>query len=165
MRQILLCLSLIFFFGGNTSAQIPDSSQYIVLPYEVLSRYAAEFPFKTTASDINGKELEQAERLLVACITQYNIEQQEAYEMAKSWSHTVRRSDFGIDLKKYKRQYVVFTKPNGDKYLWINFLCRDPHNIWKQSLVRADGGGSCYFNLKFNLTQNYYYGFYVNSVD
>jgi hypothetical protein len=71
-----------------------------------------------------------------------------------------------IDLKRYKRQYIGVTNEKGEKEVWINCFCIDPHNPkmnWKKEFVMVKGGGNCYFNLKVNLTTKKYYDFDTNS--
>ena len=66
---------------------------------------------------------------------------------------------------KYFRQYVAGINGNGDKIVWINFFCGPPKKKnWKNEIIMVADGGSCYFNLKVNLTEKKYYEYSVNGI-
>jgi hypothetical protein len=87
------------------------------------------------------------------CIEDYNNELSSEYKQYAA-----------IDLtkEKYKRQYVAVTNKNGDKEVWINFLCQTYADDWKTSIKLVQDGGNCYFNLKINLTREKCYDLSVN---
>ncbi len=65
----------------------------------------------------------------------------------------------------FRRQYVPYILENGDKIVWINFFCYEPENDkWKSEILSFRDGGSCFFNIKVNLTEKKYYDFYINGV-
>ena len=70
------------------------------------------------------------------------------------------------DLKKkdiYSRQYVATIDKNGDKLVWIQFICGDiSETEWKTKIVIVADGGDCVFNLKVNLKEKKYYDYNQN---
>jgi hypothetical protein len=76
----------------------------------------------------------------------------------------IRRADFIIDLKNYKRQYVADINTHKQKEVWVNCFCSTrENNDWKSAVVLVRDGGICYFHLKIIIEQKSYYEFTVNS--
>ena len=67
------------------------------------------------------------------------------------------------DIKKYYRQYVVYLNENNEKCVYINAMCKvDIIPKWKEELIDTSDGGTCYWNLKINLTKRIYKNLIVN---
>ena len=62
-----------------------------------------------------------------------------------------------LDLKEYKRQYIVYVDEKGNKNVYINCFCSSDEfkDYWKKELVRVDDGGRCFFNVTINITKLY----------
>lgn len=73
-----------------------------------------------------------------------------------------RNKDVDLKREKYRRQYIAMTNDKGEKIVWINCFCGVDNDNWRNSIVMVHDGGSCYFNLKVNLTKGVYYDFWVN---
>lgn len=143
--------------------KLVDKSIIGVVPYDSTEKWAFE----------NGKQAELAnndfviiEELLETCINSYNTQQQKRYNkiMAKHPEYTLRKEDFIIDLKVYKRQYVAITNSKGEKEVWVNCFCSTEIENWKKDIILFFDGGNCYFNLKINITKGTYYNLMVNGV-
>ncbi|WP_375562126.1 hypothetical protein ACE193_06135 [Bernardetia sp. OM2101] len=67
-----------------------------------------------------------------------------------------------IEIGDYYRQYIVVKNKLGEKEVWINCFCRNTESNWRQEIVQVKDGGSCYFNLKINLSKKQHYNFRVN---
>jgi hypothetical protein len=69
-----------------------------------------------------------------------------------------------IDLSKhnYKKQYVPAITSNGQKKVWVNFLCSTSLFDWRHKIILVDDGGDCYFNVLINLSDKSYSYFIVN---
>lgn len=66
-------------------------------------------------------------------------------------------------LKKYYRQYVVYLNEKNEKCVYINAMCNvDIIPNWKNVLLDTSDGGSCYWNLKINLSKRIYQNLIVN---
>lgn len=54
-------------------------------------------------------------------------------------------------LDEYTRQYAGI-QVNGQKVIFVNFFCNpDEHDDWQQDFVLVMDGGSCYFELKYDV--------------
>jgi len=126
-----------------------DTSVIVILPINVDHKWL----FKdTTSINLTNKELQTADSLLNECVRVHNINQ----------DSTKRFSEF-IDLKKYKRQYVAFANPKGERKVFINCLCSSVHfGYWKKGIVQVLDGGSCFFHVTINLTKLNYERLFVN---
>jgi hypothetical protein len=54
------------------------------------------------------------------------------------------------DLSEYKRQYVGILV-NGQQVIFVNFFCNTHELDWSREFVFVTDGGSCYFEVKYNL--------------
>ncbi len=111
-----------------------------------------------------GQELLETDRLLRQAIAQYNPGQEKEWaEISKKYPNdTFNRDRFVINLPRYKRQYMPYLNPKGEKEVWINCFCRFQGQDWRKSPVFVLDGGNCYFNLKVNLSRGTYYDLMVN---
>jgi hypothetical protein len=56
-------------------------------------------------------------------------------------------------LRKYKRQYFGYINEKGEKILYINCFCNKEFcKDWLTKIIFVLDGGSCFWNVKFNLT-------------
>jgi hypothetical protein len=78
------------------------------------------------------------------------------------------------ELKKNYRQYLCYTNEKGEKIVYVNSMCElytdyDKNNKpikfdWKNEISKTSDGGSCYWNIKINLTTNKYYDLVINGI-
>jgi hypothetical protein len=72
-------------------------------------------------------------------------------------------NDFIIDLKNYKRQYLVSLNQKGKKVVHVNCLCSVfGMDDWKTQEIVVRDGGKCFFQLDVNLFEKTYIDFIVN---
>ncbi len=78
---------------------------------------------------------------------------------------TKRLPDIYRHLKKYKRQYFGFTNKDGHKILLINLFWDDKsyNTKWLSQMVVVDGGGSSYWKIEYDLTDNKLSGLQINA--
>ena len=123
---------------------------------------------------LNPNSFTIIDSLLLKCINKYNP------IGLKDWEDFIRRNPdanisekgFVIDPKrKYLRQYIPLINNQNDTIVWVNFFCEKGYSKedfellnWKQNVVYVMDGGSCYFNLKINLTKRIYYELEVNDI-
>lgn len=133
------------------ATQPVDSSVIAIIPFEQSIEWL--FGKKFSPAHLTVDELNKIEKLLLDCVNGFNRKVSSA-----------NREYLSIDLVGggYKRQYVAAINGKGEKEVWVNCLCRESGNTWKTSIIMVDDGGSCYFNLKINLTKGKYYDFVVN---
>jgi len=127
-----------------------DTSRIVILPIDTANHWV----FKdATTTQLTNQDLQTINKLLLACVTVHNVKQDTTTEFSEY-----------IDLKKYKLQYVPFIDGNGHKKVYVNSF-RDSDwgcDYWKQSLVVVDDGGSCFFHLTVDLTQNSFEQLFTN---
>jgi hypothetical protein len=74
------------------------------------------------------------------------------------------RQDFSYSIPdnpdNYLRQYVGFINKDGEKGIWINFLCNDETintlSLHK-NIITVDDGGSCHWSVKVNIAKRKLY--------
>lgn len=60
------------------------------------------------------------------------------------------------DLSKYRRQYVgILVK--GQRVIFANFFCTTDDTDWKHEFVFVLDGGSCYFEVKYDVQTGVFY--------
>ena len=64
-------------------------------------------------------------------------------------------------LENYKFQFVAVVNEKNEKETWVNSFCSE-HDLWRKVIIGVKDGGSCYFNLKINLSQRKFYQMMVN---
>ena len=130
----------------NGPIHLTDSN-YAVLPF-IKSEFA---PFQNAkAASIYGPEIPLLERLINTAIGEYNLE---------------AKGGLVIDDREYRVQLIAVLNEKGEKEVWVNCFC--PGSIfkgWRKAIVEVDDGGSCFFNLKINLTTKEYYDLAVNGM-
>lgn len=133
------------------SDTIVNLNNIAVFPYS-----ENQFIFKNSKDyNLTNQDLKEIEVLLQKSIIDYN-------ETHKNY--LLRVNEPLINLQNYKRQYVAVINSNNEKEVWINFVCNRNNANWKKYIIEVDDGGSCYFNLKINLTKKKFYDFIVNGV-
>jgi hypothetical protein len=135
----------------NATVQPVDTSLIAIIPFDNSRDWLFDKTY--TSSTLTQNDIEKIERLMTDCVNKYNNK-----------LSSNNKQYFSIDLTKeiYKRQYVAVINKNGDKEVWINFLCQTHGDSWKTSIIMVDDGGNCYFNLKINLTKEKCYDLGVN---
>ena len=96
--------------------------------------------------NLTSADLEVVDEIFKKCTTQNNID---------------------ISYFHFKKQYVPFIDKDGQKKVWVNCFCSDFNNDlpdWKKFIVIVSDGGSCFFNLIINLSNNSFSDLQVNSV-
>jgi hypothetical protein len=153
---------ILFVSQNSTTMQVPDSSQYVILPFYS----SVNWPFQDAQpAALDSADLASIEQLLSECINEYNVAQVKAFEKVKEENPnaTIHKGEYVIDLIPYKRQYVAVTNKKGEKEVWVNCFCMDMKN-WKTDIVRVMDGGNCFFHVKINLTKNTFYQLSVNGM-
>ena len=60
------------------------------------------------------------------------------------------------DLNEYRRQYVGILV-NGQRVIFANFFCDAYHTDWQHEIVFVLDGGSCYFEVKYDVQTGAFY--------
>lgn len=144
----------------NQAVKPIDTSIYTIIKFHSSDKGNFE---NAKPTDLSSDEIIEVERLLSECITNYNPLRQRFFDsMTKAHpGEKLDKNDFIIDLTRYKRQYVPVINEKGEKEVWVNCFCDNPHN-WKNEIEQVLDGGNCFFNVKINLTKKNYYDLMVN---
>ncbi|WP_040252081.1 hypothetical protein [Psychroserpens mesophilus] len=116
-------------------------------------------------SELTQSELNEIEEILKVMIKENNdIQKKRLAEHNKTYpEHPWTETRYELKLEGYKRQYVPIINKNGQKIVWINFLCDDfGTDDWKNQLFEVEDGGNCYYNVKINLNRKEYYELGIN---
>ncbi len=97
-------------------------------------------------------DMEQAECLLIARVDAWNAEM----AIGGGGDH--------IEPTDYYRQYCVLRDQEGHRIAFLNAFCEVPaaHIPWDQVWIEVEDGGSCYFQVLFDLTTGRVLEFNVN---
>jgi hypothetical protein len=129
-----------------------DTNKIAVLPIDTSDHYLFKDAKKM---QLTNQDLKTVDKLLNECIQTHNLKQD-----------TTKEFNEFIDLKKYKVQYIPFISSKGQRKVYVNAFCNYYWNFdstgWKKYVVQVDDGGSCFFHLTINLTENKYEEFYTN---
>jgi hypothetical protein len=66
------------------------------------------------------------------------------------------------DYQSYYRQYVGYINEKNEKIIFVNGFCQAEQN-WTKEIVSYRGGGSCYFDIKVNISAKSTFDFNVNA--
>ncbi len=123
-----------------------DSPKYSVIKYDS-SKHKWIFKFSTPA-DLTAEDFAQIENLVNQAVKENNTKQKEARQIK--------------NLSEYKFQYVAVYNRATEKEVWVNAFCADFKMDLNKEIVTVDDGGSCFFNLKINLSSSTFYDLSVN---
>lgn len=171
LKQIISTSLIVGLLGCNyKSSKTPIK----IRPRLIQTDSSDGTPFIALISDAESKDIVQlskndlaiVDRQVKIAVSEYNIEREKFLHKTKAEdpTATLRREDYIIDLKKYKRQYVACLNTKKQKVVWVNCFCSSRDNDdWKSEVLLVRDGGICYFNLKIIIEQKTYYEFMVNS--
>ena len=162
MKYLILISSILIASYKTPHQKIARKSSYYKF-YIDTSRYAI-LKFNDR-NDLFGKgcqpailtstDIKKIEDLILKTVTEYNKKSNSSWQIKHVGS--------------YYKQLIAVINPNGEKEVWANCLCNvddfgSNRPNWKRDVVDVMDGGSCYFNLKINLSKGTVYDFSVNGV-
>lgn len=122
--------------------------QYAFFNFDAKRHYYI-FNKNYSPSKLSKDEVRKIEDLISSEVKKYNNRRK--YE-------TIKKSE------RYYKQFVAVENPKGEKEVWVNCSCEILEKDWKENVQITRDGGSCFFNLKINLTKKVVYDFWVNGV-
>jgi len=182
--KAVLALFILLLFACNqpdhkTISNVPqvkqafkpiDTSIYTILKLDKANNYY--FDKNVTPTTLSGDDILKIEYLVNKRVSEYNrIEKDSAISITKritkkkhdpnfTWTGDVIRNP-----AKYYKQLIPIINSKGEKEVWVNCFCTTAEKYyWKKDIVLVDDGGSCFFNLKINLTKGTVYDFMVNGM-
>jgi len=147
-----------------------DTSKYVILKFHKGGDYY--FGKDAKPDTLSAEDIAKIEDLIGKRISEYNRAEKDS---AISITKRIRKKnhdpnftwtgDFIKNPSKYYKQLIPIINIKGEKEVWVNCFCSaDGKPYWKKNIVLVMDGGSCYFNLKINLTTGTVYDFMVNGV-
>jgi hypothetical protein len=142
-----------------------DSSKYAILKYNENYKYLFEPHVKPT--NVTYNEIAVIENLIAKKVTIYNKETiAREKSLFKNQPNVKYHSNQIQYPENYFKRLIAVTNQNGEKIVWVNCFCTPPEGFdWRKNVLEMSDGGSCYFNLKLNLTKNSAYDFRVNNYE
>lgn len=139
---LLFCLNLIAItaFSQTNGKQFAFNKQIKISHSEIDSQYKR---FTPTVRDLQ----------LADSISKIHIKKNHA---KYPWTAEI------TDYNSYYHQYVGYLNGKQEKIIFVNSFCSVVQD-WKTQLVQTSGGGSCYFNIKVDLSTRKAYNLNVNS--
>ena len=129
-----------------------DTSRYTILRFNDQNN---RFSKGCKPTILTSTDVKKIETLILKTITEYNKKSNSSWQIKH--------------VESYYKQLIAVINLNGEKEVWANCLCNvddfgpsGPN--WKHDVVDVMDGGSCYFNLKINLSKGTVYDFSVNGV-
>jgi hypothetical protein len=166
MRQLAIYIFGIFFITScrpvDDKTSIVNQQDSLLTKLNIDTSLITIIPFDTSDNNnkqfvLSSQDLTEIERLLTASIDEYNLRQTERFnEVNKHQENKVDKNEYIIDLKNYKRQYILKINSQGEKEVWIKGACDGDFGL-------VMDGGKCYFDLEINLTKKTYSNFGINS--
>ena len=153
-KHILPLAVFVFSFSYNLVAQPLNKLKYdesttAILPYRGSGNWPIFHNYR--ASSLTQSDLTIIDSLFKIAIEEHN-----------SGIGYIAGEKIDQSKKAYKRQIIAALKSNGEKEVWINCFCEAHDSNWREKIIEIDDGGSCFFNLKINITLRKYYDFMVN---
>ncbi|SEO65856.1 hypothetical protein SAMN05428947_103300 [Mucilaginibacter sp. OK283] len=185
MNPYLLLLAFVFTVGKpkhdwalassvHIHEQMTDTPRLAILNLEknLVSSY---FDEGSKPAGLSPDEIEKVNLLINEAVTQYNIDSEKIYKQnlanTKKYPGSVAYDPKIKSPSTYYKQIVAVTNAKDEKEVWVNCFCKlddwrpdNDKNYWRKNIVRIMDGGSCYFNLKINLTTGTVVWFRVNGV-
>ncbi|MCQ6960843.1 hypothetical protein [Mucilaginibacter aquariorum] len=97
--------------------------------------------------DLSNDDVLRIEKLISKRVTAYN----------KTANSTIKQPE------KYYKQFVAIINTKREKEVWVNCCC-SVQNTWKTKIQFVEDGGTCYFQIKINLTKNRINSFMTNGL-
>jgi len=121
--------------------------RYAILQFdEIRNKNLFDKSYKASAVSLN--EIKEIEHLIKKQVSVFN------------------RTAINVIVKpeKYFKQFIAVTNSKGEKLVWVNCLCEVFGDVWKKRIPVVNDGGSCFFQIKINMTKKVAYDFYVNGL-
>ena len=178
MKLALTLMSILFISCSHPNPKVNvvvaekpiDTSRYVVLKFDT-SRDNHLFKSVDKPMNLSASEIAKIEMMIAKKVTEYN-KTENAFQDSmnkkiyrKEPVNAVAFDNLIHRPEKYYKQFLAIINPKGEKEVWVSCFCdKQDNTYWKKDWVNVDDGGSCYFQIKINLTNNTVLGFYVNGV-
>lgn len=132
-----------------------DSSKYAVIEFDK-KRDSVRFDENVETGSISNIDISEIEKLISKRVNEYNKDQ-EKYKDDSPYDNLIHNPE------NYYKQLIPVVNSKGEKIVWVNCLCAAGKSN-KEIILIADGG-SCFFHLTINLTNQVVSNFEVNATE
>jgi len=131
-----------------------EKIRYALFNFDINRDKYIGFDKNDKPAGLSNLDLIKIERLIDKKIKRHNKETNKVY--GNDW---IIKSP-----EKYFKQFIAVINQKGEKEVWANCLCEVQTNSWKKYIPVVSDGGTCYFQLKINLTKGIVTSFGVNGL-
>jgi hypothetical protein len=147
-----------------------DTSKYAIFNIdEIRGDFFQLFKKDDAATKLLNEDFAKIEALISTAVVRFNkteeIQNQRYIEKEKRKYPNVKivaPNPVVENPANYFKQLVPVINSNKEREVWVRCICQKNKNEWKNDISLVADGGSCYFNLKINLTKNTYSDFALN---
>jgi hypothetical protein len=178
MKFALTLISILLISCSHPSSKVTiivpekpiDTSKYVVFKFDI-SRDDHLFKSVDKPGNLSASEIAKIETIISRKANEYN-KREKAFQdsinkkfYGKEPVNSVKFDNLIHQPEKYYKQFLAIINSKGEKEVWVSCFCDKQDNAyWKTEWVGVKDGGSCYFKIKINLTNNTVSGFYVNGI-
>lgn len=165
MQKFILVAFLFVIIGcekNRNKKSVEAKTDFTILKYDKNIFWVFE---NAKPTNLTEKDRIEIESILKIAIKEHNNNQRESLLEHNKQHPNYQWTETSLEIKMekgYYRQYLPVIDENGDKLVWINFLC-DYDESYEIEIPLIDDGGNCFFNIKINLTRKSYSEFRINS--
>ncbi len=145
--------------------------QYNTLDYDTLKIVVfkrdtiaiEEFPQNSDPLPLTQEDLEKVDSLLISAVEEYNEFKGKPFlkSFMESGYQPLDSGDFIIYLRNYRCQYLPYKDVNGQRIVYVCCF-RNQYANWKREAYRGRlHGGTIYFYIKMNLSEDNSDGVYT----
>lgn len=148
-----------------------DTSKYMVFKFDKILYTNYKFDKHAESTTLSDNEIRDIEEVIRLEAIKYNKREntiavsvtKRTRKMLKDTSYIYRGGFLDSTLSYYK-QFIPVINHNGEKEVFISCFCSADQKLhWREFLILPDGGGSCFFRLRVNLTKRKVLYFEVNA--
>jgi len=129
---------------------------YAILDFESIDKIFMQYPNEEfTKTDLSSEEVRLVQEILVKEMDDFN--QREIDRLRRIGADTIESIKYDLyigPIDEYWCQYVPMSNSTGDKNVFVNCFCDEPHDdSWKYTIVDYMDGGRCSFRMRILLNK------------
>ncbi|CAN5170800.1 hypothetical protein BH09BAC6_BH09BAC6_28530 [soil metagenome] len=129
-----------------------DTSRYAIIKLDSIADFIFDKSYKPAT--LSDADIVLIEKLVAKKVSEVNDE-------VRGTGHF--KSGYIRNPEKFYKQFIAVINSKGEKEVWVNCCCTlYNRKDWKTKIFLVMDGGSCFFNLKINLSTNTVYDLMIN---
>jgi hypothetical protein len=135
--------------NNKKEIRLPPQSDYYLTSKETIRHVVfKENPENARPTTLSDEEILKVENIIAKRVLLYNKKAHRPIEQPA----------------KYFKQFIPSINPNGEKEVFVYCYCSVLGDSWKKRIIGVSDGGSCYFQLKINLSKGKVVFFQTNGL-